>query len=37
MLDKLITLTRSHGPLQAGEGKITGVIALSLAILCFLG
>jgi sterol desaturase/sphingolipid hydroxylase (fatty acid hydroxylase superfamily) len=37
MLDKLITLTRSHGPLHAGEGKITGVIALSLSILCFLG
>jgi predicted cobalt transporter CbtA len=37
MLEKLITLSKSHGPLRKGEGMITGVIALSLSILCFLG
>lgn len=37
MLDKLNQLTESHGALQPGRGLVTGVIALSLAILCFLG
>ncbi|MES2888143.1 MAG: sterol desaturase family protein [Pseudomonadota bacterium] len=36
-LRKLQRLTASHGPLQRGNGLISGVIALSLAILCFLG
>jgi sterol desaturase/sphingolipid hydroxylase (fatty acid hydroxylase superfamily) len=36
-LDKLTQLTESHGALRPGKGLITGVIALSLAILCFLG
>jgi sterol desaturase/sphingolipid hydroxylase (fatty acid hydroxylase superfamily) len=36
-LDKLNQLTGSHGALRPGKGLITGVIALSLAILCFLG
>jgi sterol desaturase/sphingolipid hydroxylase (fatty acid hydroxylase superfamily) len=37
MLDKLNQLTESHGSLQRGHGLVSGVIALSLAILCFLG
>ena len=37
MIEKLLDLTRSHGALQPGRGMVTGVIALSLAILCFLG
>ncbi|MBC7438141.1 MAG: sterol desaturase family protein [Bdellovibrionales bacterium] len=37
MLGKLNDLTESHGPLKRGSGLISGVIALSLAILCFLG
>lgn len=37
MLDKLNQLTESHGPLKRGHGLISGSIALSLAILCFLG
>jgi sterol desaturase/sphingolipid hydroxylase (fatty acid hydroxylase superfamily) len=37
MLDKLNQLTESHGELKAGRGMVSGVIALSLAILCFLG
>lgn len=37
MLDKLNEFTKSHGALQPGRGYVTGVIALSLAILCFLG
>ncbi len=37
MLDKLNQLSESHGELKAGRGMITRVIALSLAILCFLG
>jgi len=37
VLDKLNRLTTSHGELQWGSGLITGIIALSLAILCFLG
>jgi sterol desaturase/sphingolipid hydroxylase (fatty acid hydroxylase superfamily) len=36
-LDKLNQLTESHGELRFGTGMITGIIALSLAILCFLG
>ncbi len=35
MLDKLNQLTESHGELKAGRGMVSGVIALSLAILCF--
>ena len=35
--NKLIQLTESHGALRPGKGMISGVIALSLAILCFLG
>jgi siroheme synthase len=37
MLEKLNEFTESHGALKPGRGLITGVIALSLAILCFLG
>ena len=37
MLDKLNQLSESHGELKPGRGLITGVIALSLAMLCFLG
>jgi sterol desaturase/sphingolipid hydroxylase (fatty acid hydroxylase superfamily) len=37
MLEKLNQLTESHGELKAGRGMVSGVIALSLAILCFLG
>jgi sterol desaturase/sphingolipid hydroxylase (fatty acid hydroxylase superfamily) len=36
-LNKLNQLTGSHGELRRGEGMVTGVIALMLAILCFLG
>jgi sterol desaturase/sphingolipid hydroxylase (fatty acid hydroxylase superfamily) len=36
-LDKLNQLTESHGELRFGTGLITGIIALSLGILCFLG
>jgi sterol desaturase/sphingolipid hydroxylase (fatty acid hydroxylase superfamily) len=36
-LNKLNQLTESHGELRPGHGMVTGVIALSLAILCFLG
>ena len=35
--DKLNQLTESHGELRPGKGLISGIIALSLAILCFLG
>ncbi|MEO6361599.1 MAG: sterol desaturase family protein [Caldimonas sp.] len=37
MLGKLNELTESHGALKRGSGLISGVIALSLGILCFLG
>jgi hypothetical protein len=37
MLEKLNELTESHGELRPGKGMMSGVIALSLAILCFLG
>ncbi|WOB10373.1 sterol desaturase family protein [Piscinibacter gummiphilus] len=36
-LDKLNQLTESHGELRRGKGMVTGVIALVLAMLCFLG
>jgi sterol desaturase/sphingolipid hydroxylase (fatty acid hydroxylase superfamily) len=36
-LNKLNQLTESHGALRPGHGMVSGVIALSLAILCFLG
>lgn len=36
-IQKLNRLTESHGALRPGTGLITGVIALTLAILCFLG
>jgi sterol desaturase/sphingolipid hydroxylase (fatty acid hydroxylase superfamily) len=36
-LQKLNQLTDSHGALKAGHGLVSGVIALSLSILCFLG
>ena len=37
MIEKLNELTESHGALKPGHGLVSGVIALSLAILCFLG
>ena len=37
MLDKLNQLSSSSGPLKPGRGMVSGVIALGLAILCFLG
>ncbi len=37
MFDKLKQLTQSHGELESGRGMVSGVIALSLALLCFLG
>ena len=37
MLDKLNQLSESHGSLKTGHGLVSGVIALSLAVLCFLG
>jgi sterol desaturase/sphingolipid hydroxylase (fatty acid hydroxylase superfamily) len=37
MLDKLNQLTESHGSLRRGTGMTSGVIALTLAILCLLG
>ncbi|MCZ8257778.1 MAG: sterol desaturase family protein, partial [Polaromonas sp.] len=37
MLEKLNELTESHGELRPGKGIMSGVIALSLGILCFLG
>jgi sterol desaturase/sphingolipid hydroxylase (fatty acid hydroxylase superfamily) len=36
-LNKLNQLSESHGALRPGKGMVSGVIALSLAILCFLG
>lgn len=35
--DKLLKLCRSFGALAPGEGLVSGVIALALATLCFLG
>ena len=37
MLNKLNQLSESSGELKPGRGMISGVIALTLAILCFLG
>ena len=36
-LSKLNQLTESHGALRVGHGMVSGVIALALAVLCFLG
>jgi sterol desaturase/sphingolipid hydroxylase (fatty acid hydroxylase superfamily) len=36
-LAKLNRLTESHGEIRPGKGIVTGVIALTLGILCFLG
>ncbi|HSW06731.1 sterol desaturase family protein [Aquabacterium sp.] len=36
-LDKLNRLTESHGAIRPGHGMVTGTIALTLGILCFLG
>ena len=36
-IKKLHRLTASHGELRPGKGMVTGVIALGLALLCFLG
>ena len=36
-LSKLNKLSESHGALRAGNGMVFGVIALCLAVLCFLG
>ena len=37
MLDKLNQLSEGHGPLKRGHGLISGILALCLGILCFLG
>jgi sterol desaturase/sphingolipid hydroxylase (fatty acid hydroxylase superfamily) len=37
VLEKLNELSESHGELRPGSGMVTGVIALVLAVLCFLG
>ena len=37
MLEKLNEFSESHGELQPGKGLVTGTIALTLGILCFLG
>ena len=37
MLDKLNQLSESHGSLKTGHGLVSGVVALVLAVLCFLG
>ena len=37
MLEKLNDFVESHGALKPGRGLVTGVIALTLAILSFLG
>jgi sterol desaturase/sphingolipid hydroxylase (fatty acid hydroxylase superfamily) len=36
-LDKLNQLAESHGALRPGTGLVSGVIAIGLAVLCFLG
>jgi sterol desaturase/sphingolipid hydroxylase (fatty acid hydroxylase superfamily) len=36
-LSKLNQLSQSHGELRSGKGMVSGVIALCLAVLCFLG
>lgn len=37
MFGKLNRLSESHGELQGGKGLVSGVVALLLAVLCFLG
>lgn len=37
LLEKLNRLSESHGEISAGSGMLTGVIALCLSFLCFLG
>lgn len=37
MLEKLNEFSEGHGALEPGRGHITGVLALGLAVLCFLG
>jgi sterol desaturase/sphingolipid hydroxylase (fatty acid hydroxylase superfamily) len=37
MFDKLNRLSGSHGELRGGKGLVSGVVALLLAVLCFLG
>lgn len=37
MLRALKELMASHGELRPGSGRVTGVLALALAVLCFLG
>jgi sterol desaturase/sphingolipid hydroxylase (fatty acid hydroxylase superfamily) len=37
MLEKLNEFSEGHGALAPGRGLVTGVIALSLGVLCFLG
>ena len=37
MLDKLNQLSEPHGELRPGRGMVSGVVALALGILCFLG
>jgi sterol desaturase/sphingolipid hydroxylase (fatty acid hydroxylase superfamily) len=37
MLEKLNEFSEGHGALKPGQGLVTGVIAMSLGILCFLG
>jgi sterol desaturase/sphingolipid hydroxylase (fatty acid hydroxylase superfamily) len=37
MLDKLNRFAESHGALRPGRGLVSGVIALTLAVLCLLG
>jgi sterol desaturase/sphingolipid hydroxylase (fatty acid hydroxylase superfamily) len=37
MLDKIKALAQSHGELRPGQGIVTGVVALTLGLLCLLG
>ena len=37
VLEKPVAVFKQSGPLERGKGKVTGIIAFSLAILCFLG
>jgi len=37
MLEKLNKLSESHGEIRTGRGLASGVVALGLAVLCFLG
>jgi sterol desaturase/sphingolipid hydroxylase (fatty acid hydroxylase superfamily) len=36
-INRVITLVRRSGELQRGTGKVSGIIAFSLGVLCFLG